>query len=598
MRADIAKDFLLNIISYVIIIVIMFTNNLEESMDDNFLDSLLAGAMDDSQLNSDFDRSVDADSGLDLDLGDLGDISLEELDDLEGLDLGDLDLDDIDFDDLDMMNLDVNKNKPKSEEDFNLDDLIKEPSASDFNGNIDDEVTAKFSDDVFSDADDALFEDLGMKAEAAASSQDDVFSNAEVADEQTVQGLFGNTGDNGALADMLDSASELDELLGDIEKTELLHNSEKTQLLEDEVTLKMGADNPQAAFDSAFAVGQEAPDMDSADMDDLFASLGLEDGAPKEANTSNSAYTKSESELDDMFQAAAMNMDESMFADIEDIGESGKKSKKKKKTKEKSKEKDGEKQKKSLSVILFGEPDADDIEEEERLAAKKEQKATAKEEKKAKNAEKKEEKKAAEIIKKENQRKEKQAKADKKKAALEAEAEEEKDAKQVPTPVVIIVFVIFSLVAGLAYFGSQTFHYSEVIRKAADYFDRQRYRLAYDEVSGVEVKPKDEELRDRIYTVMYVERLYESYDNNMKLNRQDKALDALLRGLEKYDEHYEEAVELDIVKDVDTCKAKIITALAVTYNLSETQARDMLALEGQEYLDELNKCCAQFKTGE
>lgn len=34
----------------------------------------------------------------------------------------------------------------------------------------------------------------------------------------------------------------------------------------------------------------------------------------------------------------------------------------------------------------------------------------------------------------------------------------------------------------------------------------------------------------------------------MKLGRADKALDALLRGIQKYDEHYDEAVELDIVK--------------------------------------------------
>lgn len=62
-----------------------------------------------------------------------------------------------------------------------------------------------------------------------------------------------------------------------------------------------------------------------------------------------------------------------------------------------------------------------------------------------------------------------------------------------------------------------------MIKKAANYFERQRYRLAYDEVSGVEVKEKDQDLKDRIYTVMYVERLYESYENNMKLGRADKA---------------------------------------------------------------------------
>ena len=122
-----------------------------------------------------------------------------------------------------------------------------------------------------------------------------------------------------------------------------------------------------------------------------------------------------------------------------------------------------------------------------------------------------------------------------------------------------------------------------MIKKAANYFERQRYRLAYDEVSGVEVKEKDQDLKDRIYTVMYVERLYESYENNMKLGRADKALDALLRGIQKYDEHYDEAVELDIVKDIDSCRDKIINALWNTYGITEEMAYQILAMEGQEY---------------
>jgi uncharacterized Zn finger protein len=126
-----------------------------------------------------------------------------------------------------------------------------------------------------------------------------------------------------------------------------------------------------------------------------------------------------------------------------------------------------------------------------------------------------------------------------------------------------------------------------VIKKATDYFGRQRYSMAYDEIAGVEVKQKDEELKDRIYTVMYVERLYESYENNMTLGRTDKALDALIRGLEKYDEHYEEAVELDIAGDIDTCKQKIIAALNDTFSMTEEDAYTVMAMDGQDYITAL-----------
>ena len=98
---------------------------------------------------------------------------------------------------------------------------------------------------------------------------------------------------------------------------------------------------------------------------------------------------------------------------------------------------------------------------------------------------------------------------------------------------------------------------------------------------------------------MYVERLYEYYENNMKLGRPDKALDALLRGIEKYDEHYDEAVELDIVKDIDSCRDKIINALWNTYGITEEMAYQILAMEGQEYtktLSELGAKAAETET--
>ena len=178
--------------------------------------------------------------------------------------------------------------------------------------------------------------------------------------------------------------------------------------------------------------------------------------------------------------------------------------------------------------------------------------------------------------------------------AAEALAKEEEaldaadGSKPVSKVVTAIIFVAFAVGAALIVLGTNSFSYRQVIKKATDYFDRQRYRLAYDEVAGVDVKEKDQELKDRIYTVMYVERLYESYDNNMKLGRPDKALDSLIRGLEKYDEHYAEAVELDIADDIDLCKANIVSALNQTFGLSEAEAYVIMTYEGQDYIDALN----------
>ena len=517
-------------------------------MDENYLDSLLKGVSPDEKQNKKIDSAMDLDAGVDIDLTDLDNISLDELDDLDNLDLGDLDIDDIDFDDLDITNISSTASKQdkvaEEDEDFNLDDIIKEVEAEaqqeqvlleeqNEEGSIQENLqeNTAFLDEVFKEADDQLQNDISF---------DEMFGAADASGQADV---FGDDG--------VDAAQ-----------------------YEDNTNSK---DNT---------------DVQDMDLDDLFSALGIEGEGLKEDD-----YTSTQGELDDLFSnAAELSFEGGDLSDIQDIGDvkPAKKSKKKKNKGTSSEPK----QKKTFSEILFGTPDEDDLEEEKLLEIERAKKQVDKEEKKAA-------KEAAkqEVLqkKKDTDQKKKIAKETKKRAKeaeLMAELEAEKGQKKVSNPVVIIVFAIFIALLVLVVLGSKHFNYSQVIKKAADYFERQRYRLAYDEVSGVEVKEEDEELRDRIYTVMYVERLYESYENNMKLGRPDKALDSLIRGLEKYDEHYLEAVALDIVEDIDSCKAKIIDALWNTYGLTEDDAYEIMELTGQEYSDVLSQFSESIKIGE
>ena len=101
-------------------------------MDENYLDDLLKGVSTDNQKKNSFDKTVDKDSGVDIDFADLDDISLDELDSLDDLSLDELDfddLDDVDFDDLDVTNLNSKNSKISSEyipekEEFNADDML------------------------------------------------------------------------------------------------------------------------------------------------------------------------------------------------------------------------------------------------------------------------------------------------------------------------------------------------------------------------------------------------------------------------------------------------------------------------------------------
>jgi hypothetical protein len=351
---------------------------------------------------------------------------------------------------------------------------------------------------------------------------------------------------------------------------------------------KTPEDDGNVFSDAEATMRQDTAEPTQEDIDAFLSALNEESSSIDEERSDSEDYSGAGSDLDDLFkQSMELSLENGELDDIEDRSGDvqGGKSK-------------GEKGKKSLSEILFGEPDEDDLEEERLLAERKAQKEI----KKAENAEKKSEKKALKDAKKQEAlavkdkagRDKAAAKAAlkaKKKAAREAEyqaeLEEEKDQKPVPTAVVVIVFALFAAMGAFVILGTKGFDYKHVVQKATEYFERQRYRLAYDEIAGVEVKAKDEDLKDRIYTVMYVERLYESYENNMTLGRPEKALDSLIRGLQKYDEHYDEAVELNISGDIDTCKQEILAALSETFSMTEDDAYAVMDMDGQSYTEAL-----------
>lgn len=520
-------------------------------MDENYLDDLLKGVSTDNQKKNSFDKTVDKDSGVDIDFADLDDITLDELDSLDDISLDELDFDDLDeldFDDLDVTNLNSDKNKSPSEyipekEEFNADDMLAGIDEIDQFGELDELENLENSE--------------GIRANDSMEPEESIMESGDSPEELDLDSLI--------------SSNDIDDLFAHMESADASSDSFDSNT------------NSLDGFDDVFsqADSDQSSDIDSMDLDDLFSALGIDE--TEGVATDN--YVAGEDDLDQLLQATmATSFDDGELADIEDIGE------KPKSKKSKGKKKSEVKVKKSMSEILFGAPDEDDEEEERLLEIRK----AEKEAKKAKKKEEDEAKKAAKLEQKQlkdtENAKKKSEKEDKKRikeAELLAELEAEKGQKKVPNLVVVLVFGGFIALAVFVIFGAINFNYSQVIKKATDYFERQRYRLAYEEVAGIEVKEEDEELRDRIYTVMYVERLYESYENNMTLERPDKALDSLLRGLEKYDEHYEEAVALGIAKDIKSVKEKIVNALWNTYGLSEAEAYELMELEGVEYSDAL-----------
>lgn len=506
---------------------------------------------------------------------------LDKLDDMADLDMGDLDFSDIDFDDLDVTKLD------ELPDDADLDALLKE-----FDGNY--EIEDHFEQDSTDSTEkEAKQEDI---VESSKEPDSDKKDGVEKPDQQTfdadqfLDGLLLDEEQEAAQKNPLeevnmeqedvsqteetkeksatsnDEAYDLDDLLEDM--------GEETRSSEEEIT-----DIPEEDKQPENIEGQPAEEevkaSDGDDLEDLFSLLDLDENESQEHNEDESSKNEipmQDNPLDDLDVVGLQEPDDEV-------------SKKEKPVK-----------KKSLMTILFGEPDEDDELSPEELEAIEQKKAEKKAKKEAarlakeeKKAAAKEEKAAKIGDKKKAQEEKKKVRAVKKAKQKEEEEKNAEPVKPLNKPAVVFIFTLFLGGTFLLYLGMNNFNYTLAIQKATDYFDNQKYHKAYDEIKGVEVKEKDQDLKDRIYTVMYVERLYESYQNNIELDRQKKALDSLLRGVDKYYEYYDEAQKLGIVDDLNYSFAQIQTALQDHYGITVEQAAAINQLDSYEYVQTVDQ---------
>lgn len=511
-------------------------------MDENYLDQLLKNVEEDDVVTGSgrtgitepekSDMGLDMEKNLETDSSNIQGVAwsdaeipteeiseLDELDKLADMDMNDMDFADIDFDDIDVTKMDYDELKsPLNTEDINdlqIDEkYLDEPADNDFEQEF-----------------------LEKKQDESA-----VDPQSEIPDDTDIDAMFKEVfGDEGP-----DLQSP--------ESVEMQHIEEPEVMDEQEVPLE--TEEAVSETEQKLPAEDTGDASSGADMDDLFAMLGLD------ANTEMTATVPDKDEIPDFEIPPEME-------DLKDLGEI-----------------EPEKKKKSFMDVLFGEDDSDEPTPEEL-----EEKRQKKEEAKLKRKEENKEKKAAQNEKKQKDQKEKQAKLASKKAARKAEEAKllaaEGPEKKLNKPLCVIVILFFLCIGGAVILGTNVFDYTLVITKATTYFERQKYGMAYREILGVNVKEQDKDLESRIYTVMYVERQYEAYENYRVMDKPDKALDSLLQGLAKYDDYYQEAQTLNILDDYNYAKNQIVTALNEAYGMTEADALELLQLPDQEYTEQI-----------
>lgn len=241
----------------------------------------------------------------------------------------------------------------------------------------------------------------------------------------------------------------------------------------------------------------------------------------------------------------------------------------------------------------------DKLEEEAELADIEEQKK------------KKEEKQAAAAVKKENAKKEKEVKAAEKKKAKDAKADKkaakpkkEKKPKPEPKPGDILkikpksIMLFITLVASVIVLISllnTTVSYTTAISKAKTNLENGDYSKVYESLSGMKLNKSDETLYRQATLITYVTRQYESYQNYMEMDMKTEAINALVKGLARYDTYYNEANSLGVGNQMKEARAQIIQAFNDTFKISESEAVSLVAMSDNNFTQYYRKIEAYGK---
>lgn len=269
---------------------------------------------------------------------------------------------------------------------------------------------------------------------------------------------------------------------------------------------------------------------------------------------------------------------------------------------EKNKKEKGKKEKKKgffakLSSALFGEeeneeglndvvvPEAEDLENisEENLQILKELEAAEQQ-----NAAKEDEGKKGKGKKKKKEKKEKKPKEKKERKKREKKVKEPKPPKEVDNtpplpkkPVILIFLMAFSilLLVLLTIKGTGRSSYIDAAKQA---MENGEYVEAYSELNGLELKESEQDLFEKIEAMALVQEQYDAYLTMMGADKYSLALDALVRGIGRYDSHLETAQKYGLEKEMNQMKEQLTEALQNQFGMSEEEARELYDIKDRE----------------
>ena len=533
------------------------------------------------------------------------DVTIDSLD--EEFNLDDLDdsfLDDVDLDELiSLTNADSGKSGQKAAE-VNLTDSEKADNLDNVEtatGEVEDTQAVKEDSTLGEMPEEGTYTDVGEAPVAKAPSDFD--------EEPALRGLDDVADENQASSEEdVETAEEIGDEIGSELGVELGEEigTETGSDVGEEIGTEIGEEigteiGTEIGDETGTGIGAEAEPYDSG------AEGIVPDGASGDTKPDD-AYSES-----DKASAPDINALDDIGAPevLSDKEIASNKSSKKGKTGKKGGDKKG------LFSVIFQKLFANVPLTEEEIAAipTPEQEEAAKKEKEAEAAKKKEDKKAAaeadkkkkaeEAKKKAADNKAKKAAKDAAKKAAKKEAELKRlraEALEQPEGKInkagaTIILLFFVVAAAVVIIGTNIFSYDISIADATHKFGNHKYTEAYEGIRGLDIKEKDMLIHDKIYTVMFVNKQLNSYNNFFAMGDYSSALDSLIKGLSRYDKYIALARQLGIHTDLDYVRKQIMAELQSVYGVDEREALELMDMtDRQDYSERIYAIISKLDT--
>ena len=163
-----------------------------------------------------------------------------------------------------------------------------------------------------------------------------------------------------------------------------------------------------------------------------------------------------------------------------------------------------------------------------------------------------------------------------------------------PLAIILMITVIALLVGGI-YIGSNVFSYNSNIKEATNSYIDNDYTKAYNLLAGMKLKDKDKDFYKQVENIMKVEKHINDFNSFITIEKYTYALEALIRGIESYDENIEASKELGTYEILETEMNEIDTLLKNYFGMSIEDARTIIQItDSGKYAKEINERAAKI----